>query len=329
MQPRQDAGFDFSAMMERAFNGLRNNKFIFLLSLLVIITSGRLFGGEMFFSVVLRNFPAEALGLPEATTFAMFGPELFPQIDPGDVIDFLIGMSEQTFLYILIGVTLFTIVFFAIGLFWFVANGAIIEAVKRSILGEDARLTSSVSAAWKHGWDLIIIASIPPIPILVGLIIAVVLTGVYFRYVLDSGLPLNSPQLIPVTLGLLIALLIVLLPLLLLTTGLAILKPLADRACMFEGLKTQPAYRRGYEIARNNSGPVFMLLVLQLVLRSLVASALAVPRLLSSICFVIAPFLWVLYGVEHALISSVWTSAWAEWTGSVPKQSKSSAPETG
>lgn len=328
MSVKPDAGFDFSATMERAWRGLWQNKFILFLSLLVILTSGRLFGGEAVFSIVLRNFPAEQLGLPPIATFSMFGPEILPQIEPGDLVNIFIGLSERTFTYILVGLIVFTIIFFVIGLLWFIANGAIIEAVKRSILGEDAKLTTSVNAAWKHGWDLIIIASIPPIPILVGLIITVVLFGFYFRFVLDSGLPLSSPQLLPVTVGLAIALFIVLTPMLIITIGLAILKPLADRACLFEGLGTQPAYRRGWEIAKENSGPVFLLLLFQVVFRSLVGSVLAVPRLLSSICIFIAPVLWVLYGIEHALISSVWTSAWADWTGQVP-QPEAQAPNNG
>lgn len=320
MSVRRDSGFDFSAAIQRAWYCVWQNKFILFLSLLVILTSGRLFGGEALYGVVFRNFPAEELGLPQAMTFALFGPELFPEFEPVDLVNIFIGLTEQTFAYILLGLVVFTILFFVIGLFWFIANGAIIEAVKRTILGEEAKLTTSVSAAWRRGWDLLIIASIPPIPILVGLIIAVILLGFYFRYVLDSRLPLNSPQLLPVTLAVGVALLIVLVPLLLLTLLLAIIKPLADRACMFEGLATKPAYRRGWEIAKENSGPVFLLLLLQFIFRSAVGSVLAGPRILSSICIFIAPFLWVVYGVEHAMISAVWTSAWADWTGQLPEQ---------
>jgi len=284
------------------------------LGVLVVLASGQAGGGEGIFNLLLGFLSIDTDILPQPLDTLLNRPRLLPEITPEQIGELLVNASEQVGLFVVGAVVLFSVYFLLIGIVWFVSNGALIDAAHNLLTGTQARFWSSAGVAWKNAWDLIIIATIPPIPLLIGLIIDVIMLGIYFSYMLNQGLNLQSRELLPAT-GILFTLLaLVMIPTLLVTTFLALIKPLADRACLLEGHKPVAAFKRGWQITRQNFGPFILILLAEIIFGMAVGSILFVPRFASAFCFVLMPLLWIIYGLEFAFVSTVWTAAWQEWT---------------
>ncbi len=215
---------------------------------------------------------------------------------------------------LVIGVVLLGI---AAGVTAIVARGALIAsagAVEPSI-----GLGAALRAGWGKAWRLILIASIPPIPVTIAAILIVVLATMVIKLTGGVEALAGSAELQQqVGGGLLIASMVVLFPFLIVTYALGLLSTLADRACMLEDQRVIASYRRGWEMLRANGGSAVMLTLLHLVASSVIGSALALPGMLSMLCFAIMPLLWIAHGIETTFFVTLWTLAWREWAAAPP-----------
>ncbi len=115
------------------------------------------------------------------------------------------------------------------------AAGSLIAGADLAAHGEyDLRV--ALRSGWDRTWRLILILSIPPIPLILAAIVAVITIGARLLLGGTAGDPSGALNLLRASPGLWAALGIVSAPLALLTLFLGALQPLADRACVLDGL---------------------------------------------------------------------------------------------
>lgn len=299
---------DISRLFGRAWEILRDHKWLILLGMLVILGTGAGGGGGGQGADGGRGFDNDNFRQPGE--FGDQGPQDFDleRLSPGDLA--LIGA-------IAIPVVLFALlVAVSIGLIiWVisrVAAGGMIAGVDQI----ESTGTSTFGQAWRAGWDrkwtLLGIGLLKSIPLLVALLVVGVLVvpmvninetveDVYQRVLASSGLGLTM-------LGIL-ALGIVT------TFVLGTLTGLADRACMLEGLGVYDSYRRAWEILTTRLGDMVVLAVAHLVVGGAISLLLIGPTFISVACCCLAPILWAVRGAVKAYFMTLWTVAWREWTG--------------
>lgn len=206
---------------------------------------------------------------------------------------------------VLLGITL--------GVIAIVSRGALIASA--GAVDTPISLGAALKAGWRKAWRLIIIASIPPIPVTIAAILIVVLATVVIKQAGGVDVVSSSADLQrQVGGGLLVASTVLLFPFIVATYVLGLLSTLADRACVLENCRVIESYRRGWEMLRLNVKSAAMLALLHLIAGSVIGSALALPDMLSVLCFAVAPLLWIANGVVLAFFITLWTLAWREWT---------------
>ncbi|MBN1313403.1 MAG: hypothetical protein JXB30_18495 [Anaerolineae bacterium] len=275
-------------------------------TLFVIVTSGLRF----------QDILAGPLVKP---LFALYDipTDLLPLADYRWLADLLIWVEAHGlagWLSLVIGVMLLGIV---VGITAIVVRGALIASAGAAdtITG----LGAALKVSWRKTWRLIIIASIPPIPVTIAAILIVILTTVVITQAGGIDALAGSEELhLQLGGGLAIASVIILLPFSIVTFLLGLLSTMADRACVLGDRKVVESYRRGWEVLRANAPSAALLALLHLVAGSLIGSLLFLPGMLSMLCFAVVPLLWIVEGIEKSFFITMWTLAWREWTGNEP-----------
>lgn len=205
----------------------------------------------------------------------------------------------------------------AVGVIAIVARGALIASA--GAVDTPIGLGAALKAGWRKAWRLIIIASIPPIPVTVAAILLVVLATVVIQQAGGVDALARSEALQQqIGGGLLVASIAILFPFSIITYALGLLSTLADRACVLENRRVIDSYRRGWEMLRTNIGSALLLALLHLIAGSVIGAALALPGMLSILCLAVVPLLWIVYGIEKAFFVTLWTLAWREWAATHP-----------
>mgnify|MGYP007051591581 CR=1 FL=1 len=238
---------------------------------------------------------------PAASTPVMGGVELMTLLVAGVIV--LLGVASVG-LFLLIATAIVALI----------ASGGLIASADRIEGGKSTNIREALRAGWHRGLELVLVASIPPIPLLVGLIIATILIGRFFS---RTGVPssLTGAQdavLSNTTLSATLA--VILLPSLALSLGLGFIQVLAYRACMLEEANATASFRRGWQIVRKYPLPVVTLTLIDLGTQLLLNLLLAVVGLITLICLPLRLGLWVIGGTATAFLSCMWTLAWREWT---------------
>jgi hypothetical protein len=205
----------------------------------------------------------------------------------------------------------------ALAAVWAVAIGALIKGAELGSNGTPGALRGALNSGLRSAWRLIVIASIPPIPLLASLILSTIGVGIYLHMVTARGdvegiliALLTTPSLRP----LLIACNV---PFALLTLGLLLLQTLALRACVLDDLAPGMAYRTAWRVLRCRLYPVTSLTLLCLALAVGATLALIGASLLLNHALLIRLPALILHGGVRAFTGVTWTLAWLKWRGSV------------
>ena len=292
-------------LLQRTAHIMWNKKHLMALGTLFVIVTG---------GVRLQDVLVGPLIKPLLALFDI-PADLLPLADYEWLIRLLIWGEAHGlggWLSLVIGVVLLGIL---LGVTAIVTRGSLIASAAQADKGEGTSLGSALKTGWRKAWRLIIIASIPPIPITIAIIIIVILVTVV---VTQSGgidaLTRSEELQLQVGGGLAVVSTIILIPFSIATFALGLLSTLADRACVLEDCKVLEAYRRGWEVLHADFASAFLLALLHLVVGSTIGSLLALPEMLSMFCFAIVPLVWIVDGIEKTFFIALWTLVWREWT---------------
>lgn len=197
-----------------------------------------------------------------------------------------------------------------------VVDGVLLAAVGQIETEGSLRPGEAVQTAWHKAWLLILIISIPPIPLLVTLILSVLVLGVYFRLAIDSGFLAQGPGAALVTALLFGFLALLNLASATVTVVLELIRHMANRACIIEHTHLWASYRRGWEVLRANFGRALLLFIVQAVMRAVIQVGMLFLNALVGVVVLLAPLAWLVRGSEKAYLSTMWTLAWLKWTRS-------------
>lgn len=293
---------DYSALFLRSWHLIWRNKFTLILGIVIAALSGA--AGE-------NPLPRMLLGdripnMPQILTLP--GPEAL-------ILWLFLKANEFGIPGLIAFVTLLLALLILVGVIVIVSRGALIAAAAAFDADQPISLKAALHAGWRKAWRLILIATIPPIPITLAAIIAVLIaTGILFA---NGGSEfLNAAPDVQQRVRSLIILISVAVacPFAILTLLLSALSHLADRACVLEDARAVPAFHRGLEVVRANAGSALVLLVFQLALTLAANLILILPRIAASFCFPIVPILWIIVGLMRAYFITLWTLAWQRWT---------------
>jgi hypothetical protein len=202
-----------------------------------------------------------------------------------------------------------------------IARGALVTAASQP----DATFRSAWSEAWQKGWRLTGIGLISGLPGLIALLISGIysILNTYYATTLNDLMASaysgsysvkGMEDLFGFNLILVLLVLCVVCPLTLITGGMTLLQTLADRATMLEDARFFAAYRRGWQVCRTNLRPALLLILLELVMWVILNTLLLIPEAIVSLCCLLWPVMWMLWGLSQSFFSALWTLAWQDWT---------------
>jgi hypothetical protein len=204
------------------------------------------------------------------------------------------------------------IVFLALWVLSTLARGGLIYGADRTSREVTTDFGNSFGAAWKKGWQLVVIGLVPAIPTVLLAVSALLGAGVYAsgEMVFREGHFMRAPNA-----AILLPLLAFTFVLLLAALVLALLRNFAERACMLEDLGVIASYRRGLAVITKNLGPVLVLFLLQIAVSIVIGLVLLVPGIVIALCCLLWPVILLVQGGFAAFYSTLWTLAWNQWTG--------------
>lgn len=285
---------DYRRIFERSVNIVWENKFLILLGILATLGGG---GGGSGGGGGGGNGSGSGNGAAGQFQFPDFGDE-FAALAVGAIIALIC-------LALLVGLLLWAIST--------IARGGLIAGVDAIESGEKSSFSEAWRAGWAKVWTLLGIGLLPGIP---GVILFVAALGAFVGYGGMSALfgEAFAGRAGLAGLGGILALVAcVVVPLVLV---LSILRSFAERAAMLENLGVIDAYRRGWNVLTANLGEALVLFLLQIAIFLILGILLFVPGVILVLCCLLWPLLFIVQGAISAVISSVWTLAWREWTGS-------------
>ncbi len=298
---------NFRTLLERTFRLIRDHPPLIALGTLIAILSAEL--GRLL-DILLS--PRRA-GLPAAPTLSSLLAELRPGLlDPIQRLFQTVGARFGLAGMVGLAIVLLLLAI-AVGVLILMARGALIAYAGRAPAAGAPGLSSALRAGWRRVWRLIIIASIPPIPITAGAIILAIAATLMILQA--GGLEIaNQPDVQQRIAGpLAVISLCVLGPLGLLAFILSLFRPLADRACVLEDRTVIASYRRSWEVVRQHFGEVAILALIHLALQVVVWAVLLIPRLLLSMCIPLVIPIWLVLGLLKTVFITLWTLAWLGW----------------
>jgi hypothetical protein len=209
---------------------------------------------------------------------------------------------------------LLIIIVIAIWILATLARGGLVAGVDEIERTGATTFASAWNGAWQRAGSLIGIALLPAIPVLLLVVAALFMTGIWAGmsqlFQPGAGFPLRGGLVAG-----LVGLACLAVPVALV---LSLLHTFAERACLLENLGVIDSYRRGSQVLMQNLGPAILLFLIQMVIGIVLALVLLGPGLVAVICCVLWPVLLVINGAITAYFSTVWTLAWRTWTGAGP-----------
>ena len=216
---------------------------------------------------------------------------------------------------IIASAVIIALVIVLLGVILLILRGALIWAGAQA----DADTPITIGEALKRGWQragaLLVVASIPAIPVTLAAIIIVVIT--FFAVQQMGGVEaLDAPleELQTLALGLTGVGSIIGVPLAVISALLIPFRHMAARAAVLERVNAIRAYRRAWEVFRANFSAVIPFVIVILLVERVIGLLLIAPRLAVMLCTFGAPLLWLIVGAVRAWMITVWTLVWREWT---------------
>ena len=266
-------------------------------------------------AATVRGFLAERFGIGAAQTGSGGGTDGGPV--PGGVPDLSsVAGGDELARLLAAGIISLVAVLCVAGLF--VVGVAVAARLAQGTLIAGAGPVSlsfaeALRTGWTRTWRLIVIISIPPIPITLGGILSLLIILVATALAGVTGDPDTVIAYLSDAAWLRLMLAIVNGPLILITIGLSLVRGLADRACILEDRKAVDSFRRGWMVLRKHGAPFAILLGGQIAAALAVGWMLYLPRLISPVLIVLQPANWIIGGALVAWFSAMWTVAWNRW----------------
>ncbi len=308
---------DIGALLGRTWSIVWNHKWLILLGVLVALGSGGMGGGNYNFRGGNFGFPSndnvspppyEAPGrfdFDQFEDFSQFGPEFARFAAIG--IPILIGLLCIGFT---IGITLAVVARIATG--GLIAGVNEIEATGASSLGQAWR------AGWARGWRLIGIGILASLPSIIAVIIALALV---IPIIAVATTVEDAASQIATSTGLIVVIVGIVCLGALISLPLALLRGLADRACMLENTGVIDSYKRAWQVLQPNLGDAVLLALVHIGIQIALGVVLFLPTILMAICCLLWPVLWAIGGTIATYFSTMWTLAWRAWVaGTRPGQ---------
>jgi hypothetical protein len=300
---------DYGKLLEQAGRLVWKHKFLIALGsvLAMIDQSSSGFINGLLNRQLVRRFPDLSASAGLSPTEGELSARILREI-------LLYAGSNGTVGWIITGVAAFTLLI-VIGLIVVLAHAAIIAGAGAAQSADSASTGDALQTAWRRLWRLLIIDSIPYIPITIALMLAVIVSSIMVQRAGGAEL-LDQPAEIRQQVGLRVLGIssLITCPFALMLVALEALRGLADRACILEDTGVAASYRRAWIVLRSNFGPAVLLVLLQLGIGIVTAGVLALPAFFTAYCFAITPLLWLLSGMISAYVITVWTLAWKVWT---------------
>ncbi len=194
-----------------------------------------------------------------------------------------------------------------------VAAGALIDMVEPPGSEEPTPFRDALRTGWKRAWHMLVVLSIPLVPVTFGLIAAVIVLGVHLSLSGAAGdldaiagvLQSSTVLLITLSIGVGVLLLVSLM--------LLVVQLFADRACTLEECRPVASFRRGWDILKSNAGQTAILVMIQLILGLLINALLHLPGEFTPLACLLRPIGWLINGLLIACFSVLWTLAWHAW----------------
>ncbi|GAB4474647.1 MAG: hypothetical protein Kow00124_14810 [Anaerolineae bacterium] len=203
------------------------------------------------------------------------------------------------------------------GLAWVFAAGLLIAGAAAPTGGR-AALRAALGTAAGRLWHLLLVVSMPPLPVLLAAILSLAGVGLYLGVAAEPG---DWRTMLAVLTGarwLWVVLVAVNGPALLLTLYLLIVQTFALRACVLEDAAPRAAYRRGRDVLRDHIPQMVALLALQIGAQIGLTLLLLGIMLLTPATCLTRPLAMGLNGIARAFFSMMWTLAWPGWTRGTP-----------
>jgi len=310
---------DYGNLLARSWAAVRNHRHMLTLGVLAILASGGGIGGAGLIAQPLldRNFD-QAVRQQVAATPGLSESQAKMWGEVGKVIQVLTGCS-----WIAIGFLL-----------WMnsrVSEGGLIVSAQHIGRGQPVSFTQSWVAGRGRASPLISIGLILLIPTAALSLTYTVLSITLFPQSPQQSLDMTATpdaRMAGLALGYVCLAGLVTIP-------LTLIRTLADRACVLEGLPAGAAVKRGLSVLRAQPGPVLMVGLIELAARvavSMVAGGVAycalalaavggmaagsmegvIGLMFVGVCCLTPPIL-IIGGGLQSYFASLWTLAWREW----------------
>ena len=281
---------DYGKLLSRAWDIVWSHKFLIILGVLVALGSG------------LGSSTSGATG---SATVEGGGQPRF-EFD----LPWITQNSPELLWFIVIG-ALGLVVVVALWVLSTLARGGLVAGAGAADRGEPTSLGQAWRTGWSRGWTLLGIGLIPALVGLVPLLLGVL--GVLF-YVGNTSMNMGvAPARNVAIIGGVLACLI--LPVALI---LELLRALAERACILEGLGVLASYRRAFRVVVDNLGSALVLFLIQIAVTIAAFIVLVLPGIILLLCCIFWPVILLFEGAVTAYFSTIWTLAWRRWTDAAP-----------
>lgn len=299
---------DIAAIFEKAASIAWRRRSLWMLG----FAYAALTGGELFGKLAEGPVLESLNRIPEINSIP-YWPELPPGlITLRQVGDALVAINNLGVLGWIGIFTALAVILIAVGVAVIIDFGAMIVAGSDQ---RDGTLVSSLCMSLRRFWPMVVIASVPAIPITIGAIIWVLAA---WGMVASSGgidaLSQNSGQVDQVLVILYAAACILLCPLSIITIALQWLAGLAYRACMLDGLNAVESFRIAWNVLRANFGSAVLVGVLSLAVGVVAGLVSEVPSNLFSVFLPAVVLIWLVQGAARIFLVTLWTVVWQSWT---------------
>jgi hypothetical protein len=281
---------DYGKLLSRAWEIIWEHKFLILLGVLVVLSSGGNNSGSFYGA----QYRVDAGDRP-------FGP--------GAGRDWLPALEAWSVALIVLVVVLVMAIALVLWGISTIARGGLISAVDEIDGGGSTSFRAAWRAGWARGWRLIGIGLVPAIPGLLILLPVLVMVAVWWATPVAYRLGTAEWGVLA---ALSAVVLCVVAPMVLI---LNLLRELANRACMLEDMGVVASYKRGVEVLRANLGPAIVLFLIQVAITIGLGVLMIIPGIVLVLCCILWPILLLLQGGIAAYFSTLWTLAWRVWTG--------------
>lgn len=240
-------------------------------------------------------------GLPVPTV-----PAIPPNTNPETLVNLAIGLVVA-----LLCIGLLMVV--AAGIISLIATGSMIAGASDAYQNRQSHINAALNIGLRRAWKLLLVASIPPLPVLAGGIISVAATGLYLRSRVTSGDIEGMLFALTNAAGLRTALLYINILLLIAACLLVFLQTFAFRACVIEDMGAIDSFRHGWRMLRSHLPEALKLLLLQAAIQIGLLTLGVISNTIVVAGFLLGSVMAVLYGIARAFFANMWTLAYLDW----------------